>query len=42
MVKKKGEKYRCEVCGLVVTVDKNCNCKECDIICCNTPLKKTK
>jgi len=42
MPKKKGEKYRCEVCGLVVVVDKNCNCEECDIICCGAPLKKVR
>ncbi len=32
---KKGDKYQCGVCGLVVMVDEPCNCVEaCDIICC--------
>ena len=32
--KKKGDKYGCDVCGLVVTVDEACGCDACDIICC--------
>ncbi|TKJ26548.1 MAG: desulforedoxin [Hadesarchaea archaeon B3_Hades] len=37
---KKGEKYKCEKCGLVVAVDSDCNCEVCDLICCGEPLKK--
>ena len=38
---KAGEGYACEVCGLAVTVDETCGCVEtCDIICCETPMKK--
>jgi len=35
-----GEKYKCEKCGLVVTVDNNCDCETCDIVCCGEALKK--
>jgi len=31
---KKGTKYVCNACGMVVTVDKECVCDPCDIICC--------
>ena len=37
---KKGEKYKCEKCGLVVTIDSDCSCAVCDLICCGEPLKK--
>jgi hypothetical protein len=38
---KAGESYTCEVCGLAVTVDEVCGCVDaCDIICCDTPMKK--
>jgi len=39
----KGDKYVCNVCGLVLAVDKACGCVEsCDIICCDKPMKKKK
>ncbi len=31
---KKGSKYVCDACGMVVTVDQACGCDPCDIICC--------
>jgi hypothetical protein len=32
---KKGDVYKCSVCGLAVTVDEVCGCIDtCDIICC--------
>lgn len=38
---KGGDKYACEVCGLAITVDEACGCVDaCDIICCETPMKK--
>jgi len=40
MVAKKGEKYKCEECGLVVIVDEDCGCAVCDIVCCDVPMKK--
>ncbi len=36
----KGQTYACEVCGLVVTVDEDCECTEsCEIICCDQEMK---
>ncbi len=38
---KEGDVYKCTVCGLAVTVDEVCGCADvCDIICCETPMKK--
>ena len=38
---KVGDSYACEVCGLAVTVDDVCGCVDaCDIICCDTPMKR--
>ena len=38
-----GDRYSCEVCGLVVSVDEACGCAEvCDIICCGTAMKAGK
>jgi len=42
MAKKKGAKYKCEECGLVVLVDETCGCTECDLICCEVPMKEVK
>jgi hypothetical protein len=40
---KKGTKYACTVCGLIVSVDEVCGCVEtCDIICCGEQMKKKK
>jgi len=39
---KKGAKYKCEECGLVVVVDKACGCTECNLICCGKPMKEAK
>ena len=37
---KRGDAYKCGVCGLVVTVDETCGCVDtCDLICCETPMK---
>ena len=38
---KKGEGYKCSVCGLAVTVDEVCGCADvCDILCCEKPMEK--
>ena len=38
---KKGEAYKCTVCGISVVVDEVCGCVDtCDIICCEKPMKK--
>ncbi len=39
---KKGSKYSCSVCGLVVSVDNLCGCSTCDILCCGKPMKVKK
>lgn len=40
---KKPERYLCNACGLVVTVDEECGCEEaCDIICCGRQMQPTK
>jgi rubrerythrin len=37
---KKGDAYKCSVCGLVVKVDEVCGCVDyCDIICCDREMK---
>lgn len=39
----KGDKYVCNVCGLVISVDKACGCVEsCELICCDKPMKAKK
>ncbi|HUL22023.1 MAG TPA: hypothetical protein VLZ10_11250 [Thermodesulfobacteriota bacterium] len=40
---KKGDAYKCGVCGLAVTVDEVCGCIDtCDIICCEKPMRPKK
>jgi len=39
MVKKKGERYQCEDCGLVILVEDPCGCESCEIVCCGEPMK---
>ncbi len=40
---KKGDKYTCGVCGMVVSVDKVCGCVDvCDLICCGQQMKSKK
>ena len=40
---KKGTRYSCGVCGLVVSVDTVCNCVEvCDLVCCSKPMQVLK
>jgi rubrerythrin len=39
----KGDNYVCNVCGLVVSVDKACGCVESwELICCDKPMKAKK
>lgn len=42
LVKKKGEQYKCNECGLVVTVDNPCGCDSCELVCCEVPMKPMK
>lgn len=40
---KKGSKFACSECGIVVTVDEACGCVDtCDLICCDTQMKPKK
>jgi len=41
-VAKKGDRYKCDECGLVVVVDDSCGCSECDLICCGEQMKPVK
>jgi hypothetical protein len=39
---KKGQKYKCGQCGVVVMVDEGCGCSACDMVCCGQPMKEVK
>jgi hypothetical protein len=39
---KKGEKYECENCGLVVVVEDPCGCEPVELMCCSVPMKPVK
>jgi hypothetical protein len=39
---KKGEKYKCEECGLIVVVDDPCGCETVELICCEASMKPVK
>jgi hypothetical protein len=42
LAKKKGERYKCEDCGLVVLVEDPCGCETGEILCCGAPMKAVK
>ncbi len=37
---KKGERYECGTCGLVMLVEDPCSCEPCNVVCCEAPMKK--
>ena len=39
---KKGEKYQCDECGLVVVVEDPCGCEVVELMCCEAPMKPVK
>jgi len=40
---KKGKRYNCKVCGLIVKVDNECGCVDaCDIVCCGQAMAPKK
>ncbi|MEM3378013.1 MAG: hypothetical protein QXV09_07390 [Candidatus Bathyarchaeia archaeon] len=39
---KKGDKYKCEECGLIVLVEDPCGCEPLQILCCGAPMKPVK
>ncbi len=42
MAKKKGERYKCDQCGLILLVEDECGCEDCDVFCCGVPMKPLK
>ena len=36
----KGDRFRCEVCGVECVIEEVCGCAECDLVCCERPMKK--
>lgn len=42
MVMKKGDKYKCPDCGLVIVIEEECGCESCTLLCCDVPLKKVR
>ena len=36
---KKGMKYVCDSCGIILSVEEACDCDLCDIICCGQDMK---
>ncbi|MDQ1280174.1 MAG: hypothetical protein QG670_1437 [Thermoproteota archaeon] len=42
MATKKGSRYKCDECGIVVMVEDECGCNTCDIVCCGAPMKEVK
>jgi len=39
---KKGTKYKCEECGLIVMVEDPCACAPCDLMCCGAQMTEVK
>ena len=39
---KKGERYECGDCGLIVAIEDPCGCSPCSLICCEAPMKEVK
>jgi len=39
---KKGEKYKCEECGLIVVVEDPCGCQAVELMCCEASMKPVK
>ncbi len=39
--KEKGAKLTCDVCGMVVAVEDPCGCDDCDLLCCDRPMRET-
>ncbi len=43
MAKRKGSRYECEECGLVVVVDEPCGCEPtCELVCRGAPMKEVR
>jgi hypothetical protein len=35
----KGDRYRCDTCGVVMIVEDPCGCSPCDVVCCGAPMR---
>jgi len=35
----RGDRLKCDVCGVVLVTDELCGCTECDLVCCGQPMK---
>ena len=42
LAKKKGDKYKCDECGMVILIEEPCGCESCELICCSQPMKQVK
>jgi hypothetical protein len=42
LASKKGEKYKCEECGLVVVVEDPCGCESVELMCCEAQMSPVK
>ena len=42
MANKKGEKFKCEECGLIIIVEEPCECETTELVCCGEPMKPVK
>jgi hypothetical protein len=38
---KSGKKYTCDNCGIILSVDNECSCSPCDVICCDQNMRMT-
>lgn len=37
---KTADRYVCDECGMVVSVEEACTCDDCGIVCCDVPMVK--
>jgi hypothetical protein len=42
LASKKGEKYQCDECGLIVVIEDPCGCEVVELMCCEAPMKPVK
>jgi hypothetical protein len=42
LANKKGEKYKCDECGLIVVVEDPCGCETVELVCCEALMKPVK
>lgn len=36
----KGDRYKCDECGMIVLIEQACGCSSCGLVCCGVPMKK--